>query len=953
MKSIKFSENLKGKTLKQNHSIVLAILFLMHLNSMAQTTLIERVEPRKNELLIPYEKYKLANGLTVLINEDHSDPIVYVNVAYLTGSAREEEGHSGSAHFFEHLMFEGSEHVGRGEHSKFIAEAGGSENGSTSRDITTYWDLIPSNQLETVLWLESDRMGFLLDSLTSLKFENQRKVVLNERYQSIENNYLGLLPEKIDQALYPQNHPYSWLTIGYAEDINNTSLEGLKGFFKRWYGPNNATLTICGDVTSKNIIPLIEKYFGTIMPGQEVEKIKPEPVVLPETLYLSFEEKTKYSTAVFTFPTVPNRHPDEAPLDILANILGEDKSSFLYTNLVGKKKAIDLSVEHPCYELAGEFTIKVKAKSIYRLDVKLQKAFKVFEKQGVTDEDVDRYKASYEVRKYKELSSIKGKGRLLSYYQIMTGNPNYIFEDIKRYKEVTKEGVMRVYNNYIKNKHAVVLSIYPRVAEGNSADVVHFDTFTPEQRLTTNPENRYDSLIYIKPKDSFDRSVKPQVSPAVIYSEPAYWRDSLKNQLKIIGTQQSEIPVVKLRISVELGHRFENFNNEGISLLLSKMFDNATNDYTAELLEQKLAELGSTITVTSSDTYLTFSVFTLTKNLENTLKILENIMCCVRFDQTSLNKVKSDIITNYISSRVYNPSLLLKKLIYGESAIVSRPNYGSEESIRTITLNNIVDYYNANFVPSMCNVMCVSDLSKDEMLSKLAFLSKWQNKKVVHERESKVTTVQKTTVYFVNDNNAKQSRILVGCKWPEYDAIGEYYKSLISTYALSTPFNSRINLNLREHKGYCYGVSCDYESNKYDGMFTIRTNVKTEVTDSALFQILNEIKQYADKGVTNDELLFTKKYFSQVKALEYETPEQKLDFLSWIQLYNITPNVFTERPILLKNMTIDEVNEYAKKYLPYNNLTILVIGDKKLIEPNIIKMGYELVNIDYRGNIIH
>ncbi|WP_278248429.1 M16 family metallopeptidase [Niastella populi] len=246
----------------------------------AQTKLVEKITRKGSELVIPYEKYTLPNGLTLVVHEDHSDPIVQVDVTYHVGSAREQIGKSGFAHFFEHMMFQGSDHVKDEEHFKMVTDAGGTLNGSTNRDRTNYYETVPANQLEKMLWLEADRMGFLLDAVTQKKFEVQRATVKNERGQNYDNRPYGLVGEVTARNLYPYGHPYSWLTIGYIEDLNRVDVNDLKNFFLRWYGPNNATVTVGGDVKTADVVKLVEKYFGSIPRGPEVEKVVVPAVVL-------------------------------------------------------------------------------------------------------------------------------------------------------------------------------------------------------------------------------------------------------------------------------------------------------------------------------------------------------------------------------------------------------------------------------------------------------------------------------------------------------------------------------------------------------------------------------------------------------------------------------------------------------------------------------------------------
>src|SRR4051812_11857915 len=344
-----------------------------------QTKLVEKVTKVGSELVIPYEKYVLPNGLTLIVHEDHSDPVVHVDVTYHVGSAREEIGKSGFAHFFEHMMFQGSDHVADEQHFKIVTEAGGTLNGSTNRDRTNYYETVPSNQLEKALWLEADRMGFLLDAVTQKKFEIQRATVKNERGQNYDNRPYGLQSEYISKNLYPYGHPYSWLTIGYLEDLNRSDVNDLKNFFLRWYSPNNATLTIGGDVQPAQVVKLVEKNFGSIPRGPEVTPVKLDPVVLDKNRYVSYVDNyARASQLRLTFPTVPEYHPDAPALSLLAQVLGGgggfggggggrrgggggggNRNSVFYETLIKTQKALQASAFNQTSELAGEFSISV------------------------------------------------------------------------------------------------------------------------------------------------------------------------------------------------------------------------------------------------------------------------------------------------------------------------------------------------------------------------------------------------------------------------------------------------------------------------------------------------------------------------------------------------------------------------------------------------------------------
>ena len=924
---------------------------------LAQPKLVEKIDKKGNEVVIPYEKYTLPNGLTIVIHEDNSDPAVYVDVTYHVGSAREEIGRSGFAHFFEHMMFQGSDHVGDDQHFKIVSEAGGNLNGTTNSDRTNYFETMPSNQLEIALWLEADRMGFLLDAVTQKKFEIQRSTVKNERGQNYDNRPYGLVNEKTYQAMYPYGHPYSWSTIGYLEDLDRVNVDDLKAFFLRWYGPNNATLTVAGDVKVEQVLKLAEKYFGPILPGPAVKNQVPMEVKLDKDRYISYEDNIKFPLLQLAYPTVPARHADEAALDILAEVFGQSKNSVIYQNLVKSQKTVQSSAEHGCRELSGSFEISAIASpgnSLVDIEKIIRNSMDEFEKKGISDEDLKRFKASYEANTINGLNSVRGKGAQLAYYQTFTGNPNYIKNDLARYMNVSKEDVMRVYKKYIKGKSAVILSVYPK---GKAEMKAHEDNFTPPV-INPNDANHaeYKGLVYKKATDNFDRSVKPQAGDNPVVKVPDLWKANFDNGLKIIGTRSDEIPSVTLQLTIEAGHRLETKEKAGTAQLLADIMQESTQNYSSEQMEDALAKLGSSISISAGANEIAVSVSSLTKNLDATLKLAEEILFHPKFDKEDFDLVKTQklqAISNQVTQPVVVANNIFNKLLYGENSIMSVPAGGTTASVNSISLEDLKKYYESYFSPNISSLVVVGDITKDELLSKISFLKNWQNKKVVAPKDEAAPIVDKTRIYLINKDKAAQSEIRIGYMAMPFDATGEFYKSNLMNFVLGGAFNSRINMNLREDKGFTYGARSTFNGSKYVGPFVASAGVRANATDSSMVEFMKELSNYAASGITDEELAFTKSSIGLSDALKYETPGQKAVFLKRISDYDLSADFVDQQNNILKSISKEEIAKLAKEKLTLDKMVITIVGDKKLVYDGLAKLGYEIIELDADGKVLY
>lgn len=914
----------------------------------AGVSLVESVVATEDRLAIPFKKYMLANGLTVILHQDNSDPLVHVDVTYHVGSAREQLGKSGFAHFFEHMMFQGSKNVADEQHFKIVTQSGGNLNGTTNTDRTNYYETVPKNQLEKMLWLESDRMGFLLETITTEKFEVQRATVKNERGQNVDNRPYGRLNETINQMVYPREHPYSWPVIGYMTDLDRGTVTDLKEFFSRWYGPNNAVLTIGGDIDEAQTLKWINQYFGDLKAGPKVDNIAKQLISLPENRYYSFSDNISLPLLYISFPTVYGMHEDEAALDVFSNIIGNGPTSLLYKNLVKSGIAVQAGASHPCSELGCKMSFFAlpnpqKGMELAKIEQVINDTLIEFEQRGVNDEDLLKTKVSIETDTIYGLQSVSGKVSTLAHYQTILGNADYTEQQVARYNNVTKADVMSVYQKYIKGKGAAVLSMY---SHGQPQLITKPDDFVLPD-VNNPPEIAQLDTPIMKNISSFDRGEMPKAGANPQVEVPNLWRENFDNGLQIIATQNSETPTVSLLLSIEGGTLLDPIEKAGLASLTASLMNEGTSNYIKEELSNELAKLGSDISFGVSGRHTTVRVSSLVKNLDATLLLMLDMMLNPAFEKSDFDRVKNQLIQalqqgNKDARTLANRAL--KQVTYGEINRVGLPNSGTINTVSAIELNDVKSFYTQYFSPKHASLVIVGDVSKSEILPKLDYLKSWQGSDYAIPVYSQFPKEADDKIYFVDLPEASQSVIKFSRRSMVYDATGDYFKATLMNYPLGGAFNSRINLNLREAKGYSYGASSNFSAGKTLGRFSAGASVKKEHTYDAMVEIEKELENYQKNGLTTDEVDFMRQAISQNEALSYETPAQKSGFLRQLLQFNLAENYGELQSVIIKNITIEQLNGIAAKELS-KSMQWIVVGDGQVIKPQLEKMEMELVEL--------
>jgi zinc protease len=926
--------------------IVLALLVTTSFLSCKQSS-----EEKTPELSINYKKIELENGLDVVFHVDKSDPVVAVELMVHVGSAREVEGRTGFAHLFEHLLFLESENLGKGGLDKMSARIGGSgANGSTSRDRTNYLQTVPKDGLEKMIWAEADKLGYFINTVTDPVLAKEKQVVKNEKRQSIDNRPYGHNQYVIGKNLYPKDHPYNWQVIGSLEDLQNATLQDVKDFYKKWYVPNNATLVLSGDIDIVQATEWVHKYFDEIPKGDDIPALEKRPGKVDAIKSLYYEDNfARVPQLTMVWPTIEQYNKDSYALDILSQYLTDGKSAPLNQVLVDDLKLTSrTSMYSRNSELAGEIQISIRAFNNVKLDdVKagVEKGLAKFETEGISEKDLNRIKAGQETNFYASLSSILGKGTNLASYNTYLGNPGFVTEDIKNTLAVSTEDVMRVYDKYIKNKNFVVTSFVPKSAVELAltgavlANVV-------EEKIVTGAEENFNAKIaatYEKTPSSFDRSVEPPYGETPSLAVPEVYESSLENGLKIFGIENDEVPLVRFNITIDGGQLLESMDKLGVANLTADLLNKGTKNKTVKELEEAIQELGASIYVYSDVENITLSGTTLAKNYDKTLALAQEILLEPRFDENEFDLLKKATIANLrqqeaspnsLASNAYN------ELIYGKENIRSKNVLGTTTSVETISIEDLKNYYNNYISPSIAKMLVVGDISKEKVIASLETLStKWFSKEVTIPTYKTPNTPTKPAVYFYDVPNAKQSVLQFGA--PALAATDkDFYAASIMNYILGGGgFASRLTQELREGKGYTYGIRSGFSGTKAKGAFTISSSVRSNVTlESA--QLVKQILEEYPTTFSDKDLEATKSFLIKSNARAFETSRAKLNMLSNISAYGWSSDYVKDQENTVNNMTKEQITALANKYVNPNKMIWLVVGDAETQLGRMNELGY-------------
>ncbi|MDX2036982.1 MAG: pitrilysin family protein [Isosphaeraceae bacterium] len=897
--------------------------------------------------VLKVEKYKLANGLEVILHQDRSTPVVGVNIWYKVGSKDEVVGRTGFAHLFEHLMFQGSEHHDK-EYFGPIEKVGAQINGSTNTDRTNYYETLPANALELALWLESDRMGFLLPALTQAKLDNQREVVKNERRQRVDNVPYGQSSEKLLEALYPPTHPYHHSVIGSMADLSAASLDDVSAFFRKYYAPNNASLVIAGDIDIPATKQLVEKYFGSLPAGEPVARPKPVDAPLTESKHVRMTDRVALDRVQLVWPSVHRGHPDEPALDILAAVLGQlDKENRLYRPLMyDKQLAANASAFNSASDLAGTFAVIATARPGVSLDELVAIAdaeIRRLQTDGPTESEVAKAQTSQETQLIVGLQSATRKADFLNAYNVQFGDPLAFGNELKALFAVTPADVARVAKKYLSGNR-VRLDVTKGPASPRAPEVA-----TAPQEPTSKPAERAPI------RDDFDRRVQPPLGPTPRFSPPAIVRRKLSNGLDVLIAERHELPILTLNLVVKAGDALAPADKVGLAPMTADLLTEGTKTRNAIQLAGELSDIGASLNAGSGDESANVSLTTLTKHVDKGLELFSDIVLAPSFPESELERLRKQKLSALLrrtDSAGGIAGVVFPKLLYS-----TEHPYGRSDSAKTlsaITRDDVVDFYRKVYVPNNAALTVVGDTTPDEITAKLEkALGSWKPGETPKVELPTPATAKTSTIYLVDKPGAAQSVLSVG-KVGVARSTPDYFPLMVMNSTFGGQFSSRINLNLREDKGYTYGAQSRFDFRQGPGPFQASTSVQTAVTKPALAELMKEITDIAGpRPVTSQELEFAKDRIIKGFPSRFETTFGVAGTLADLVIFGLPDDFFTTYQSKVEAVSLDEVARVASKYLDPESMVILVVGDKSKIEAELGSLpnaGSGVTLLDAEGN---
>src|SRR6266478_3553062 len=902
---------------------------------------------------LKFEKYKLENGLDVILSEDHRLPLVAVNLWYHVGPANEVPGRTGFAHLFEHMMFEGSKHVPGSSHFHLLEAAGASDiNGTTDFDRTNYFETLPSNQLELALWLESDRMGYLPDKLDQANLSNQQDVVRNERRQSVENAPYGVVEEGLFHELFPREHPYYGEVIGSHQDIQSAKLADVRNFFKLYYAPNNASLAIVGDFDPEKARELVQKYFGALKRGEDVPKIKAHTPPITSERRGVVQDNVQLPRVYIAWLTSPIFKPGDAEADLAATILGGGKSSRLYKKLVYEKQiAQDVSVNQQSLILGSVFEVQVTAKAGVKpedLEKAINAEIDVFRKDGPAAEELTRARNVLESRIIAGLETLGGFGGVadrLNSYNHYLGTPDFLAADIARYENASIESLQAFAQGQLKtNQRAVVHGVPGKQDLG--AEV---PTPKAEQKDTTKTGGEAVNA------DAEWRKEPPKPAAASALHLPVPEEFKLSNGLTVLFSERPGLPVAAASLVLRAGSGANPVDRPGLASMTSRMLQQGTTTRSALQIADRAAELGATLNTRASTDSSVVSTHALSRNFPDALELLADVALHPNFPQAEIERVRSERLAALVQEKD-EPFAVAMRVglisLYGAHHTYGYPESGAAESIKAISRDELVHFWQQDYFANEAALVVTGNI-------KLTALKPLLEKEFGAWKPGNATAAaigapETTDARLILVDRPGAPQTTLACFSLGVSRSTPYYAPLeVMNADLGGLFSSRINMNLREQHGYTYGAGSFFSYHRALGMFGSYAGVRTDVTAPATSELFKELRRMRDTPMNADEMSLAKDSNTRSLPGRFERGTDAAASFAELFTYDLPLDYYSKLPQSLNAVTAEQAQGAAQKYIVPEKMIVLAVGDRGKIEEEMKKLNLGRMEIrDTEGKIV-
>ena len=881
---------------------------------------------------IAFEKHTLPNGLDVILHQDRSIPVAAVNVWYHVGSKDEEIGRTGFAHLFEHIMFRGTRHH-KSSHFEPLQKIGATLNGSTTGDRTNYWEDVPSNYLELALWLEADRMGFLLDALDQEGFDTERDVVKNERRQSYENRPYGMASWHMQQSLFPLPHPYHWMTIGSQEDLDAASLDDVKDFFRQYYSPSNASLAIAGDIDTAAALDLAHRYFSDLNPGPSVRRIDRADSLLSGRVDLEMTDRVTLPRIYAAWLAPANFSGRDDAGDILRAILSDGQSSRMYRTLVYDKQiAQSASVGYHAAEIAGQFRMELTPADGHTLDEVEAAAEAVLAgiaDEPPTEEEFERAVNRIEMQHQRMLSRVGGFGGradALNYFNVFTGDPGALNQAMDKYRSVTREDVLQAHHE-IMAAGQVRMRVYP------------------ERALSTATV-------------ALDRTQQPAGGPTPEFVPPVPERARLPNGMEVAVVTKTGTPLVTLSVLARAGAIGDDAGLPGLTSFMAALMDEGTTNRSSQEIAAAFEYIGSRLSVEARKEVTLLTAETLNRHWRHALGLAADVARNANFPDHELDRVRRERLTDLRRARDdagFVADSNYGALIFGPESPYAHSSLGNEATVSAARRDDLVARYGQALRPDRLCLLVAGDVNLEEaMRAAEEYFGDWSSRAdgIADVDVPAGTTGGGPQLFLIDKPAAAQSVIRAGMPLAQRNHPDHMPLSVLN-YAFGGQFSARLNQNLRQDKGYSYGYNSGISWYNAPSLLSAGGSVQTEVTREAVIETLREFEDISGaRPLTVEELENAQNGLRLGYPSGFERPAQLLGQLVPLVQFDLPSDYFRTFEQRLAGVTLADTHRVGAEYLATERLRVLVVGDRERVEEPLRELGYELTVLDTEGAVV-